>query len=150
MPSVPVPAIPDTVTVRLVVPEPDTPTVPEAVPVVFNVISPEDSVTVPAPLYVTAYVTGPLFVSGTDGAPMPIVGGVVSSVTVMVSAADVLGCASVPVTANSFAPAASVPLYDHVVDPGVYDTPFVDPFTSILTRTLSHVPSSVTDALFVT
>jgi hypothetical protein len=68
------------VTVRVVVPDPDTPTVPVAVPVVFNVTSPGARVTESAPVYVTVYVTGPVFVTVSDGVPIDTVGAVLSTV----------------------------------------------------------------------
>ena len=50
MPSVPSPVIELIVTVRVVVPVPDTATLPVAVPVVFNVTLPAANVTASAPV----------------------------------------------------------------------------------------------------
>ena len=82
IPSVPSPLIPVISTVRLPVPEPVTFTVPVAVPVVLSVIMPGASKMLSAPVYVTVYVTGPEFVSETDGAPMLSVGAVLSTTNV--------------------------------------------------------------------
>ncbi len=79
MDKVPIPSMFDSVTVRDVVPAPETPTVPDALPVVFNDMSGTASVIAFAPVYVIVNSTGPgLVISANDGAPMEIVGGVVS------------------------------------------------------------------------
>src|SRR5213592_1562151 len=83
MPSVPLPVMLESVTVRGV-PLPVTAIDAVAVPVVFSVISPTASVLelkfVSA--YVTVYVTGPELAAVADGAPMDTVGAVLSTVNV--------------------------------------------------------------------
>ncbi len=75
IPSVPFPVMLVIVTVREAVPVPETPIVPEAPPVELSETSPFANVTALAPVYVTVYVTGPVFVVDTDGAPMERAGG---------------------------------------------------------------------------
>ena len=66
------------VTVRAVVPLPETAAVPAAVPVVLSVTFPLASVTLSAPEYVAVYVTGPPLVALLDGALRETVGAAVS------------------------------------------------------------------------
>src|SRR5437773_2454723 len=82
MPSVPLPVMLDSVTVRVVRPEPLTATVPVAPPLALSVTSVSASVTASAPEYVIVYATGPLCVAVTDGGPMLAVGAVLSTVNV--------------------------------------------------------------------
>jgi hypothetical protein len=80
IPRVPAPVIAEIVTVRLAVPAPETPTDPDAPPVLFSCTSSADSVTLLAPVYVIVKLTGPVVVDPVDGAEIEIPGGVLSIV----------------------------------------------------------------------
>src|SRR5438552_1661143 len=118
-PSVPLPAMLESVTVR-VVPVPVTPIEAVAVPVAFTVMLPAESVLALkfASAYVTVYVTDPEVTMVADGGPMETVGGVLSTVKVapLVGAAVITFAArSVPVLRTTVAVPLPAPTTNDVV-----------------------------------
>ena len=83
------------ITIDLVLPEPETVTVPSAVPVLLSVTFAALSVIVLTSVYVTTYVTGPDFVELTDGEPITTDGPTASAVNAVV---DVTAATPFPTT----------------------------------------------------
>jgi hypothetical protein len=105
------------VTVRVVVPLPDTATVPLAVPVALSVTFALDNVTVAALPYVMVYVIGPFWVSVADGALIETVTGVLSAENVVLApeASAVLPARSDAVPAAMEIPIVPVPVMLEIV-----------------------------------
>ena len=89
MPSVPSPVILEIVTVGLLVVPLETLTDPFADPVLLRVILPEVRFTEEDPVYVILNVTGPAWVSVTEGAPIETEGGVLSTLNVVLGPSPV-------------------------------------------------------------
>ena len=107
IPSVPSPDMPEIVTVRVNVPEPDTPTVPVAVPVVFSVTFAFDSVTAAAFVYEMVYVIGPVRVIVLLGELMETLTAVLSTVNVPLGPA---AAAMLPARSDAVPAAMLIPI----------------------------------------